>query len=219
MRGTRHPCTPGWRACVCPHVGLQSRPRRSGRWTNWSGSGALQPVNEEEMTPMADDSARRDEEKLAELGYKQDLDRVLELVLELRDLVHDHLGAGGVLHDLSPGLQQRRPDRDLVGLADHLRAHPHRGVLDVRARLGLPHRRRPVLVGGQARRSRLVLVHGLVQRHRALRCRRLGRLRLRDVRGQPFQPLGPEHHRQLLGRRPSSTRSSSCSWSSWGCMP
>ena len=121
----------------------------------------------------------------------------MELVLQLRDLLHDHLGPGRLFHHLRPGVQQRRADRDLVGLADHLRAHPHRRLLDVGAVLGLSHRRRPLLVGGQAGRSGLVLVHRLVQRDRPDRRGRLGGLRLRHLRGQPVQPLGPQHHRQL----------------------
>ncbi len=48
----------------------------------------------------------------------------VELVLELRDLVHDHLGSRGLLHDVRSGVQQRRARCDLVGLADRQRAHP-----------------------------------------------------------------------------------------------
>ena len=50
---------------------------------------------------------------------------------ELRDLVLDHLDPGRLLHHLRPGVEQRRPDRDLVGLADHLRLHPHHRPLHV----------------------------------------------------------------------------------------
>ena len=121
----------------------------------------------------------------------------MELVLQLRDLVHDHLRPGRLLHHLRPGLQQRRADRHLLGLADHLRAHPHGCLLDVGAVLGLPHCRRPLLVGGQAGRSGLVVVHRLVQRDRPDRRGRLRGLRLRDLRGEPVQPLGPQHPRQL----------------------
>ena len=148
------------------------------------------------------DRGDRDEQRLAELGYKQELTRVVELVLELRDLVHDHLGAGGVLHHLRPGLEQRRPGRHLLGLADHLRPDPGHRPLHGGARLGLSHGRRPVLVGGQARRSGLVLVHRLVQRDRPGRGRRVGRLRRGDVRFRAVQPLGPRpRHHQLRRRR------------------
>ena len=71
----------------------------------------------------------------------------LELVLQLRDLVHDHLGPRRLLHDLRPGVEQRRPDRHLVGLADHLRADPAGRVLDVRARVEVPDRGRHLLLG------------------------------------------------------------------------
>ena len=77
-----------------------------------------------------------DEQRLAELGYKQELQARLERLLQLRDLVLDHLDPRRLLHDLRPGLEQRRPDRDLDRLAGDQRADPARRVLDVRARLG-----------------------------------------------------------------------------------
>ena len=40
-----------------------------------------------------------DEQKLAELGYKQELEPRLERVLQLRDLLRDHLRARRLLHD------------------------------------------------------------------------------------------------------------------------
>ena len=83
-----------------------------------------------------------DERRLAELGLRAEAEPRLERLPELRDLVHDHLGPGRLLHDLRPGVEQRRARRDLVGLADHLRADPDRRVLDGRARLVLPDRRR-----------------------------------------------------------------------------
>ena len=39
----------------------------------------------------------------------------LERVLQLRDLVHDHLDPRRLLHHLRAGVEQRRPDRDLAG--------------------------------------------------------------------------------------------------------
>jgi hypothetical protein len=59
-----------------------------------------------------------DEKRLAELGYKQDLNRSLVGLLQLRDLVLDHLDPRRLLHELRCRLQQRRPDLDLVDLAD-----------------------------------------------------------------------------------------------------
>ena len=65
----------------------------------------------------------------------------MERVLQLRDLVLDHLHARRLLHDLRAGAQERRPDRDLDRLAADLRADPVRRLLDVRARLRLSRRR------------------------------------------------------------------------------
>ena len=126
----------------------------------------------------------------------------MELVLELRDLVHDHLGTRGMLHDLRPGVEQRRSDRDLMGLADHLPPDPHGRGLDVGARVGVPDRGWPVLVGRQARRAGLVLVHRLVQRDRPARRCGVGGLRGGDLRLDSLQPLGTRPGGdQLRGRR------------------
>ena len=65
-----------------------------------------------------------DEQRLAELGYNQELEPQLERLPELRDLVHDHLDPRRLLHDLRPGVEQRRPDRDLLGLAADLDPDP-----------------------------------------------------------------------------------------------
>ena len=105
----------------------------------------------------------------------------LERVLQLRDLVHDHLDPRRLLHDLRPGLEQRRPDRDLDRLAADLDPDPDHRLLHVGAGLRLPDRGRHLLVGRQARRPGLGLVHRLVQPDRPGRRRRLGRLRLRDL--------------------------------------
>ncbi len=120
-------------------------------------------------------------QRLAELGYKQELKRGWSGFSELRDLVHDHLDPGRLLHDLRPGVEQRRPGRDLDRLAGDLDPDPDHRLLHVRARLGLPDRGRHLLVGVEARRRRLGLVHRLVQPDRADRGHRVGRLRRRDV--------------------------------------
>ncbi len=46
-----------------------------------------------------------DEQRLAELGYKQELNRGVEPLLQLRHLLLDHLGSRRVLHHLRPGPQ------------------------------------------------------------------------------------------------------------------
>ena len=110
------------------------------------------PDHEEERGEHHRGPRAADEKRLAELGYKQELSRDLERLSELRDLVHDHLDPGGLLHDLRPGLEQRRPDRDLLGLAADLDPDPDHRLLHVRAGVGLPDRGRHLLVGVQARR-------------------------------------------------------------------
>ena len=97
----------------------------------------------------------RDEQRLAELGYKQELNRGWSRLRELRDLVLDHLGARGVLHDStgrrgsSAGRSRSRSAGRSSALLILIVALQH-----VRADLGLPDRGRPVLVGAQARRRR-----------------------------------------------------------------
>ena len=48
----------------------------------------------------------------------------LERLLQLRDLVLDHLGPGRLLHHLRPGVEQRRPGGDLDRLAGDQPADP-----------------------------------------------------------------------------------------------
>ena len=88
-----------------------------------------------------------DERQLAEMGYKQELNRGWSALLELRDLVHDHLGPRRLLHDLRPGVEQRRPDRDLLGLAADLDPDPDHRLLHVGDRRQVPDRGRHLLVG------------------------------------------------------------------------
>ena len=73
------------------------------------------------MAPEGTSDPTADEQRLAELGYKQELDRGWTQVHQLRDLVLDHLGPGRLLHDLLRGLEQRRADRHLDRLAGHRR--------------------------------------------------------------------------------------------------
>src|ERR1700716_1756184 len=77
----------------------------------------------------------------------------MEWLLQLRHFVQHHLDPGRLLHHLRAGLEQRRPDRDQLGLAADLGVHPHHRVLYGGTRVGLPDRGRHLLVGphpGQA---------------------------------------------------------------------
>ena len=81
----------------------------------------------------------------------------LVAVLELRDLVLDHLGPRGLLHD-STGRRGRSAGRSRSRGAGRSSAIIILtvGRQHVRAHLGVPDRRRPLLVGPQARRPGLV---------------------------------------------------------------
>jgi len=76
-------------------------------------------------------SRSTDEERLAELGYKQELTRAWSGFSNLAISFHDHLDPGRVLHDLRPSVEQRRPRRDLVGLAPDLDRDPDHRLLQV----------------------------------------------------------------------------------------
>ena len=71
-------------------------------------------------------SLSSDEQKLAELGYKQELQPRLERVLQLRDLAHHHLHPQRLLHDLRAGVERWRSDRDLDRLAGDQLPRPAR---------------------------------------------------------------------------------------------
>ncbi len=123
---------------------------------------------------------------------------LLVRLLELRDLVLDHLDPRRLLHDLLPGLEQRRPGRDLVGLADHLGVHPDHRLHDVRAGLGLPDLGRHLLVGLEDGRARRRLLHRLAQPDRPARGHRLGRVRRRHLPRPDDQHDQQRLRRQLL---------------------
>src|SRR5215210_8430083 len=53
----------------------------------------------------------------------------VERLSELRDLLHDHLDPRRLLHDLLPGVEQRRPRGHLVGMAADQRGDPPDRVL------------------------------------------------------------------------------------------
>ena len=71
----------------------------------------------------------------------------LERLLQLRDLVHDHLGPRRLLHDLRQAWNNGGPIAISLGLADHLGLDPARRLLDVGAGLGVPDRGRHLLLG------------------------------------------------------------------------
>jgi len=76
-------------------------------------------------TPTLD----RDEQRHAELGYKQELNRSWSAFQNFGNLVHDHLDPRRMPDDLLPGLETTRPGCDLLGLADHLGVHPDHRLL------------------------------------------------------------------------------------------
>lgn len=78
-------------------------------------------------------SRSTDEERLAELGYKQELTRAWSGFSNFAIAFHDHPDPGRVLHDLRPSVEQRRPRRDLVGLAPDLDRDPDHRLLHVGA--------------------------------------------------------------------------------------
>ena len=118
----------------------------------------------------------------------------------------------GLLHDLPVRVAERRPDRDLDRLAGDLRLRAHGRLLDGRADLQVPDRRRPLLVGARARRPGLELDDRLVQHRRPDRHRRLGRLRRGALPQRAARPLRGRHLRdQLRRRRAHPRRDRSCS--------
>ena len=117
---------------------------------------------------MPDPTVDRDAERLAELGYKQELDRGWTRFTNFAISFSIISVLAGCFTLFYVGVEQRRADRDLDRLAGDRRDHPHGRSQHVRARLGLPHRGRSVLVGPSARRGRMVVVHRLVQRARLI---------------------------------------------------
>ena len=128
---------------------------------------------------MADEAlSRRDEEKLAELGYKQDLDRGVDARSRTSRSRSrsSRCWRGASPPTARPSTTADRSRSPGAGRSSARSSSRWRSRMSELAS-AYPTAGGPVLVGGQARRSRLVLVHGLVQPHRALRYRRLGRLR------------------------------------------
>ena len=107
-----------------------------------------------------------------------------ERVLELRDLVHDHLDPVRDADPVLPGHQLRRSGGGGLRLADRLRLRDHRRARDGRDRLEVPDRGRPLLLGVQDGRRQLGLVHRLVQPDRPDRDHGRHRLRRRALHGR-----------------------------------
>ena len=141
-----------------------------------------------------------DEQRLAELGYKQELHRGWSSFSNFAISFSIISVLAGCFTTYGQALQQRRADRDLDHVADHLRPDPRRRRLpDVGAGVGVPDLGRHLLLGLEARRRRLGLVHRLVQPDRPGRRRRVGRLRLRELPHLPARPLQPRLRVQLRG--------------------
>ena len=113
--------------------------------------------------------------------------------LQLRRLVHDHLGPLRLPDPLRLRHGHRGAGPHRVGLALRRADDPAGGPGHGRGLLQLPHGRRPVLLGrqaGPAQRPGRELVHRLVQLPRAGRRHRRHRLRRRPLPQRPARPPG-----------------------------
>ena len=108
--------------------------------------------------PQPDD----DETTLAQLGYKQTLQRGWSSFSNFAISFTIISVFAGCFTTYGQRLEQRWADRDLLGLADHLRPRPVRRLLDVGAGVQAPVRRRHLLLGVGPRWQDLGLVHGPV---------------------------------------------------------
>ena len=88
-----------------------------------------------------------DEQKLAEQRLQAGAAPGVERVLELRDLLLDHLHPRRLLRDIRPGAEEWWADRDLDRVAADLRADPRCRRIDVGAGLRVPDRRWHLLLG------------------------------------------------------------------------
>ncbi len=73
------------------------------------------------MTTKADDIRNEDEALLAELGYKQQLNRAWSGFSNFAISFSIISVLAGCFTDVRARVEQRRADRDLMGLADRLR--------------------------------------------------------------------------------------------------
>ena len=84
----------------------------------------------------ATETLSADEQRLAELGYKQELHRGWSALLELRDLVLDHLGARRVFTTFGQAWNNGGPIAISIGWPLDQPADPDSRLFDVRAGLG-----------------------------------------------------------------------------------
>jgi hypothetical protein len=88
------------------------------------------------------DVRKSDEERLAELGLQAGPQAGWSGFSNFAISFTIISVLAGLLHDLRPGVEQRRPDRHLVGLADHLRRSSCSSPSRCRAGVGLSDRGR-----------------------------------------------------------------------------
>ena len=155
---------------------------------------------------MSDESAQQgsgletlseDEKLLAELGYKQELNRSWSGFSNFAISFSIISILAGCFTTFCERLERRRPGGHRLGLADPRGADPVHRALHGRAGLGLPDLGRHLLVGLQARRGQGRLLHRLAQPDRPAGHRGLRRLRVRDL---PRPDPGLPHARQLHRR-------------------
>ena len=138
-----------------------------------------------------------DEKHLAKLGYSQELSRSWSSFSNFAISFSIISILAGCFTTFGPGLEQRRPDRDLVGLADHLGLHPASSASRCRELVSAYPTSGGIYwwaakLGGPA----AGLLHRLAQPDRPPRGDRERRLRARDVPRPDDQ-----HHQHELGRR------------------
>ena len=147
-----------------------------------------------------------DEQRLAELGYKQELNRTWSGFSNFAISFSIISILAGCFTTFAVGWNNGGPMAIALGLAAHLDLHPHHRLLHVGARVGLPDLGRHLLVGVQARRCPRPASTPAGSTCRSRRDRGVGRLRLRDV-------LRPDarHVQRSRGRTATRSRASSSS--------
>ncbi len=122
-----------------------------------------------------------DEQELARMGYKQELNRSWSGFSNFAISFSIISILAGCFTTFYSRLERRRAGRHRLGLADSGGPRPLHRTLPVGTGVGLPDLGWHLLVGFQARRGEVGLLHGLAEPHRAARHCRVGRLRLRHL--------------------------------------